>query len=270
MCNCNICNTPQTPLFTGKIMQKYNVQYYQCPKCGFISTEKPYWLEEAYSDAIADSDTGYVYRNLDFTKRISRILKQNFHKEARFLDYGAGYGMFVRLMRDQGFDFHYYDLYCENIFAIGLEKSDETNFDAYTALEVFEHLENPSSEIEKMLTKTDTILFSTVLRKENYNSIDEWWYFTPETGQHIAIYSKESLLALAHKFNLTLYSNNKDLHILTKRKIKRHTMKFDLLFTFLSRKIEWMINYQRPSLLQKDYQSIKSIINNLSKSTNER
>ena len=77
MCNCNICQTPMNPIFTGKILQKYNVQYFQCPKCGFISTEKPYWLDEAYSDAIADSDTGYVYRNLDFAKRISRILKQN-------------------------------------------------------------------------------------------------------------------------------------------------------------------------------------------------
>lgn len=257
MCNCNICHTPMNPIFTGKILQKYNVQYFQCPKCGFISTEKPYWLDEAYSDAIADSDTGYVYRNLDFAKRISRILKQNFSKQSTFLDYGAGYGMFVRLMRDNGFDFHYYDLYCKNLFAIGLELPEDHKVDAYTALEVFEHLEDPSAEVEKMLKHTDTILFSTMLQKEEYSSIDQWWYFTPETGQHISIYTEKSLQELARKFNLKLYSNGKDLHVLTKRTIKSHSMKFDLLRTMFNRKIEQCIQFQRPSMMQKDYEAVK-------------
>lgn len=107
MQNCNICHTPQNPVFTGKILQKHTIQYYECPNCGYINTEKPYWLEEAYSDAIASSDTGYVYRNYEFAKRVSRIIKQNFDKNSTFLDYGAGYGMFVRLMRDFGFQFYY-------------------------------------------------------------------------------------------------------------------------------------------------------------------
>lgn len=257
MCNCNICDTPQNVIFTGKILYKYNVQYFQCPKCGYISTEKPYWLDEAYGDAIADSDTGYVYRNLDFAKRISRILKQNFPASATFLDYGAGYGMFVRLMRDNGFQFHYYDRYCKNLFAIGLELPENHRVDAYTALEVFEHLENPSAEVEKMLQHTDTILFSTLLRTTDYASIEDWWYFTPETGQHIAIFTKESLLALAQKYNLTLYSNNKDIHILSKKRIKWHSMKFDLLRTFGNRMLENILNFKRPSLMQADYQKVK-------------
>lgn len=257
MCNCNICQTPQEHIFTGIILQKYKIKYYLCPKCGFINTEKPYWLEEAYSDAIADSDTGYVYRNLDFAKRISRILKQNFDKNAKFLDYGAGYGMFVRLMRDYGFKFQYYDLYCKNLFAIGLEIPDGQRVDAYTALEVFEHLEDPTAEIEKMLKHTDTIIFSTLLRKNNFKTIDEWWYFTPETGQHISIFTKESLLELARKFDLKLYSNGKDLHVLSRKKIKSHSLNFDLYRTMWNRIIENMTNFKHPSLMMEDYEKVK-------------
>jgi hypothetical protein len=260
MSNCNICGTEQTPIFTGLILHKYTIQYFQCPKCGFISTEKPHWLEEAYSDAIADSDTGYAYRNLDFAKRVSRILKQNFKKDATFLDYGAGYGLFVRLMRDNGFNFHYYDLYCNNIFAKGLELPSNHSVDAYTALEVFEHLEDPTTELETMLKHTDTIIFSTVLRKEDYTNINQWWYFTPETGQHIAIFTKESLAELAKKFNLNLYTNNKDIHILTKRRISWCSMKFDLLLSVIHQKIEKLMYRKRTSLLQIDYQEVKRML----------
>ena len=260
MCNCNICNTPQEKIFTGIILQKYTIQYYQCPKCGFISTEKPYWLDEAYSDAIADSDTGYVYRNLDFTKRISRIIKQNFSKSATFLDYGAGYGLFVRLMRDNGFHFHYYDLYCDNIFAKNMELPENHHVDAYTALEVFEHLENPSAEVEKMLKHTDTIIFSTVLRKQNYTALNQWWYFTPETGQHIALFTKESLDELAKKFDLNLYTNNKDIHILSKKKISWCSMKFDLLRTVFNQKIERMFSHKLQTLMFFDYENSKKNI----------
>lgn len=257
MHNCNICQTPQTPIFKGTILQKHSIQYYQCPNCGFISTEKPFWLEEAYGEAIADSDTGYVYRNLDFAKRISRILKQNFNKESIFLDYGAGYGMFIRLMRDSGFKFHYYDLYCKNLFAPGLEIPKEHQVSAYTALEVFEHLENPVEDIAKMLQHTDTLIFSTLLRKEEYSSINDWWYFSAETGQHISIYTKNSLLELAKKFELTLYSNGKDMHILSKKKIKWYTLKFDLYRMLFNRFIENRLYFKRPSLMHEDYLKIK-------------
>ncbi len=45
-------------LFTAKVLGKYDVQYYQCVITGFIQTEEPYWLEEAYSSAITKLDIG--------------------------------------------------------------------------------------------------------------------------------------------------------------------------------------------------------------------
>ncbi len=44
-------------------MFKYEVQYYRCPECYFAQTEDPYWLDEAYQNALNLSDTGLLFRN---------------------------------------------------------------------------------------------------------------------------------------------------------------------------------------------------------------
>jgi hypothetical protein len=50
----------------------------------------------------------------------------------------GGYGMFVRLMRDGGFDFHREDPLCDNLFAQGFDRQDDGTFELVTAFEVFE------------------------------------------------------------------------------------------------------------------------------------
>lgn len=51
------------------------MQYYRCPNCGFICTEEPYWLDEAYSSAIASTDIGVIMRNMLLRDKVSAILK---------------------------------------------------------------------------------------------------------------------------------------------------------------------------------------------------
>jgi len=51
----------------------------------------------------------------------------------------------------------------------------------------------------------------------NAKSVDDWWYFAPENGQHVSFYTKKALLVIAKSLNCRLYSNNKNLHLLTKR-----------------------------------------------------
>ena len=52
---------------------KYQIDYFFCKNCGFLQTEKPYWLEEAYKDSINDSDTGYLQRNVLFSKKTLKL-----------------------------------------------------------------------------------------------------------------------------------------------------------------------------------------------------
>ena len=214
---CKICDSNSHYFATAKVLQKYNVNYFQCSNCGFVQTEEPYWLDEAYSEAIAVSDVGLVYRNNMMANIASKLLFNYFDSQAKFLDYGGGYGLFVRLMRDKGFDFYWFDKFCKNIFACGFEFQDNQrkNLELITAFELFEHLTNPSQEFKKILNLCPNILFSTELLPEDNPTPDNWWYYTPHEGQHISIYTRKSLEILASRHNLKLYTNGKSLHLLT-------------------------------------------------------
>lgn len=84
-----------TLLFTAKILGKYDVKYYRCNQTGFIQTEEPYWLDEAYSSAITKLDVGLPYRNITLSEKVSKLLVKDFDKTGIFLDYAGGYGLFT-------------------------------------------------------------------------------------------------------------------------------------------------------------------------------
>lgn len=210
-------------LFKKKVLNKYDVSYYKCLETGFIQTETPFWLDEAYSSAISSLDVGLVRRNISLSHKVARLIYSEFKTNARFIDYGGGYGLFVRLMRDIGFDFYLQDTYAPNLFAKHFEISDlevNTKFELLTAFEVFEHLVDPISEIEKMLGFSKNILFSTEIQP--LTDIEQWWYFVPLAGQHVSLYTLESLEKLAKHFNLNFYTNNVGLHLFTSEKLKKH------------------------------------------------
>lgn len=215
---CKICSSNSEPFSRTEILNKYSIQYFKCPDCGFIQTEEPYWLEESYSEVINRSDIGLLARNIELSKTTKAIIKFLFDKKNKFLDYGAGYGVFVRLMRDFGFDFYWLDKYSDNLFSKDFEAKHSDRFEMLTAFEVFEHLAQPCEEVENMLMYSDNILFSTFLIPSNNPKPEEWWYYALDHGQHIALYSRKSLEVLAKKFNMNFYTNGKNLHLFSKKK----------------------------------------------------
>lgn len=222
MRSCNICEGTLIKFGTNKILSKYDVAYYRCSKCGFVTTETPYWLGEAYCKAIADEDTGYVGRNLLFARFTQQLIHSHYNHRGSFLDYGAGYGLFVRLMRDAKVNFFSYDEYCMNLFAkefqVDLTK-DFANFryELITSFEVFEHFIFPMKEIKKLFLYTSDVLFSTELISANPPKFEGWPYYSGITGQHISFYSLDSLRYIAEKFNKRCYSDGRWLHLLTDR-----------------------------------------------------
>jgi 2-polyprenyl-3-methyl-5-hydroxy-6-metoxy-1,4-benzoquinol methylase len=163
---CKICTNKSVELFSSKVLHKFDVKYYKCSSCGFVQTENPYWLNEAYNSAIAAQDIGLVSRNVYYAPIVSLIIKLVFNKNLSFLDFGGGYGVFVRLMRDRGFNFYRYDTYCKNMFAVGFDDQGGSNYELITAFEVFEHLVDPMTDIENMLKKSKNIFFL-----QKYNQI---------------------------------------------------------------------------------------------------
>lgn len=248
MAKCKICEAESSDFATDKILKKYDVNYFQCLNCGFVQTEEPYWLEEAYSEAIASSDVGLVFRNIKLSEVSRNLILHLFESEGKFLDYGGGYGLFVRLMRDSGFDFYWYDKFCQNIYSKNfeaLENPENPAYEVVTAFEVFEHFVNPIAEIEEILKYSKNILFSTELLPESNPKPSQWWYYALEEGQHISLYTKKALSILAKKFDLNLYSNNSSLHLLTQKKLP------PALFESLCRSEPKVL--KKSSLLHRDY-----------------
>jgi hypothetical protein len=225
--NCKCCNSESTQIhFEAKILNKYQAPYLLCNKCGFLFAKDPFWLEESYNSAITNADTGILIRNEYFKKYLTILIRLLFRKESSFIDYAGGYGLLTRMMRDIGFNYFWTDKYCENLFAKSFEyHSDIQNIAFLSAFEVFEHLENPSEEIDKMLAISDTIIFSTELLPNPIPAKDEWWYYAFSHGQHIAFYTKKSLQILAKRKNLH-YSSVKNMHIISKKKHSSLILKF--------------------------------------------
>ncbi|MEW5957808.1 MAG: class I SAM-dependent methyltransferase [Chloroflexota bacterium] len=248
---CKIC-AAQSDHFSIATIFQHEVGYFRCRQCGFIQTEEPYWLEEAYTEAITSSDIGLISRNIIYAKISQALIQSFFDPEASFVDYGGGYGALVRLMRDAGFDFYRYDKFCANLFAKGFEAKPAApgQYELVTAFEVFEHLAHPLAEIKQMLRFSRNILFSTLLVPSPTPRPGEWWYYGLEHGQHLSLYTPQSLTLIAEKFGLKLYSNGVSLHLLTDKKIVAP------LFQLISRyKVAILLNALRPkrSLLADDY-----------------
>ena len=231
------------------------MSYFQCSNCDFIQTERPYWLSEAYSSAITALDIGLIERNLLLAPKLETLIRLFFKSDCKFIDYGGGYGMLVRMMRDRGLDFYRQDIYCENIFAKNFDVTDflHQRFELLTAFEVFEHLENPIIEIEKMFAYSDTICFSTELQPQRAVTPQNWWYVVPQTGQHISLYSEKSLRYIAKIHQCNYYSYGSSFHLFTPQKINPILFKgvLNKYFSSFFRQIN-----KKKSLLQTDYNSL--------------
>jgi hypothetical protein len=217
---CSICNSPANHIFKARILLKHDVSYFSCPACGFLQTEEPYWLGEAYRQTLNDEDTGALQRNWYFAGVVSSVIFTLFDRRGRFLDFGGGHGVFTRLMRDKGFDFFWHDPKGQNIFARGFEYCPSNGpVELLTCIECFEHFVQPKKELETILGISSNVFFATQLLPSPVPKPEEWDYYGLTHGQHIAFYSIKTLRYLAEVYGLQVYSNGRNIHLLTKNKI---------------------------------------------------
>ena len=214
MTACRVCDGRCERFGETLVLGRHRVRYDRCTSCGSIQTETPYWLEEAYSTALVRADVGAVQRNLELSEKTQAILSSIYGRgPSRFLDYGGGHGLFVRLMRDRGFDFYWSDKYASNDYANGFEAPASAKFSLMTAFEVFEHLPDPFAEVANMQARSDAILFSTELLPDPAPTLDAWWYYALFGGQHVQLYTRLGLQRLGERFGLSLLSDGRTLHL---------------------------------------------------------
>jgi hypothetical protein len=252
LASCRICGIPSSFFGQAEVLRKYPVQYFRCKQCGFMQTEAPYWLEEAYTTAIARQDVGIMQRNLANCELTSAVLNLLFPRASNAIDFGAGHGVFVRLMRDRGFNFSWLDRYAENDYARGFEYQEGSRYDFLTAFEVLEHLPDPISDLSALMDISDNLFVSTYIVPEPAPRLSDWWYFSPTTGQHIAFYTRKSLQIIAAHFGKSIVSQGA-YHLFSKKP------QSDLLFRLATKlRIARNVNrlYRRPSLIESDLQQM--------------
>tara|TARA_Y100000768_G_scaffold388264_1_gene383114 strand:- start:10762 stop:11589 length:828 start_codon:yes stop_codon:yes gene_type:complete len=227
---CRLCGARSRFLFYGKLIKK-DVQYFDCQDCGYVQTEQPYWIEEAYSDSINVSDTGIMERNLENSKIVFLIALALGIKDSKIIDFAGGYGILVRLLRDLGLNAYWMDKYSENLLSRGFEyHSKINNCRLVTAFEVFEHLINPCEELEEMFSIAPLLLFSTELISDKVPSFDNWSYYGKEHGQHIGFFRLKTLSFLAEKYQKKFVTNGLNYHLFYNQKESQISIK---LFRYL-------------------------------------
>lgn len=230
MTPCQICNSVVNEVFTARVLNKYEARYDFCNACGYLTARNPFWLEESYSQAIADADTGLIVRNILNSRKLASILYWVLGERGSevYADYAGGYGMLTRMMRDYGFNFYWQDKFCENKLAIGFEYSPEVGpCKAIVAAEVLEHLEDPATYIKNIFEETQAqiLFFTTDLFSGEPPAPESWYYYSFATGQHIGFFQERTLAILAKKLGLYFYSAG-NIHIFSKAPINPLMLRF--------------------------------------------
>lgn len=209
---CAVCFGSTKFLFSYEVRGEHQASLHECLTCRFTYIANPHWLDDSFSSELNDLDIGSVDRCLvlaDFVEVLIRSLKSS---KSRFLDWGGGYGLLSRIMRDRGLDFVSHDIYTRPLFVELSSNLNSETFELITMSEVALHLVNPVPVFTKIMESTDVLVFTAVIAPTVIPN--DWWYLMPDTGQHVAIYHEETLQALAMKLRVQVTSDGRFFHVL--------------------------------------------------------
>jgi len=232
------------------VLGKYQVHYFRCPDCGTVQTENAWWLEEAYACPLAATDVGAVSRNIALARMVVAVRMLAVTTEGPCLDVGGGTGLLVRLLRDAGVDCYWEDRYAQNVFARGFEARGERHYALLTAFEVLEHLPDPLVHLTDWLARSDSVLLTTTLLPASRPRPDEWWYYAPETGQHVTIYTAIALHVMAGHLGARLLTDGVRTHLFTRSPVS--PWRFRLAIDSRANRLLSLVRRRR-SLLMDDY-----------------
>lgn len=237
--SCPICGGgPLEVKFSRVVLALHKTDYCECSQCRSLVVPSVHWLSDVYDEKHADRDTGAAQRSIIcslFVRalRIAGVVSSR----AKIIDFGAGNGLLVRLLRDQGFDAWGYDKHasmavCRNRRLASIGADTEAKVDVITAIEVFEHLTAPLDTVQTLipaLANNGAILLRTSIYDSSRHN-ENWQYLEPTVGQHITFYSRTGLQRLAERCDLRVEFLPFGFHMLTRRSTSMSRSRKTLVF----------------------------------------
>ncbi len=253
MSPCRLCGSA-TALFAESQILGHPATYARCTQCGSVQVEAPSWLDEAYSSAISEHDVGLVDRGFIASELIGTILMLEGRKSSAGLDWGGGTGLFTRRMRDLGFPTLHYDPMAENIHAINFSTDEPTDASWVSLLECLEHLEHPQALLAPYVQSADYLFVLTELVSDPAPLPGQWWYYLPETGQHITFATAAGIKAFASGLGFRHVFTLGNLHVLSRSPLRRstRTLMGNRIGRKLARESATEFVLRRQSLITKD------------------
>lgn len=264
---CRCCGASCEFFSKAKVLS-YDGVYYRCRRCLSVQIDNPTWIVQSHSRAISALDTGLVSRCVSASKIISTFLYFEGKPNSVGIDWGGGTGLLTRLMRDLGYKMSNYDKYSDGYLAEGFQATLEdfnhpTTF--ITSIECFEHLEDPLTYFWEATKKTEYFFFTTEIIPfpTPDPAASEWWYFLPETGQHITFLSAQGLIIMKEKLEFKNYLRIGTLHVFSRAPIKKRTKNILAIRVFRMLALVLVPIYlsKRYSLILRDQEELRHRMN---------
>jgi len=256
---CRLCEDRSIFKFSEKILNKFNINFYECTKCYSLQTEKPYWLKESYEEWLTKYDTG-VYARVEKSSLVTLTICKIFGFN-NLLDIGGGDGLFCRIMRDYYINCFSNDKFSKNIYAREFIQPNFENPDLVTSFEAVEHFSDPNQEFDKIfkLNPKAVLLTTSIYEQQG----QKWNYLELQTGQHIFFYSKESVKLIGKKYDYNVFFLESGFILMTSKKIKYNDFLIYFFKKILIREkmfflLRFIKIFFKSKGYEKDYNNIKN------------
>jgi hypothetical protein len=208
--HCPLCDSDRLKSF----YKDKKRSYIRCCHCELVFVPESFWLsqeeEKATYDLHENDPLDEAYRR--FLSRLSEPLLQKLRGKQHGLDFGCGPGPALSLLLQAGgMQVDLYDRFYFNDRSL-LEK----NYDFICATEVLEHLHQPGSEFERLVSMLKTGGWLGIMTKLviNEQAFKNWHYIRDMT--HICFYSRSTFEYLARRFNMQVEFIANDVILLKK------------------------------------------------------
>ncbi len=212
MIRCPLCHCAEHALYAHHKTSEYRL----CSVCSLL-----FLLPSSYLNAQDEKCRYDLHTNssddLGYRKYLTKVLnpvKERVQEGAFGLDFGSGPGPTLsRMFEEEGYKMNIYDHFYakdENVL--------EQKYDFITSTEVIEHLYDPRTVLDRLISMLKPQGLLTVLTQV-YPSIDEFtsWYYKNDPT-HVCFFSLETMKYLEKKWKVDFEVIGKDIFIFTRGK----------------------------------------------------